>query len=423
MLKSFNLKSEVLKNIIVLTSGTFFAQLVAYVLMPVITRLYTPDESAELGLFLRIIGVGAAIATARYELALPVTKLDHHSFRLYRFAIRTALLTTLVALIVLIVPIVFSGSISASIFYFCIPPALLLTAFMNLGTNWAIRMKRFRIISYSKLTNSVVGNVFKVIFGALNTGYIGLILGTLIGLVVAVVFFFKDFRYTNASYKIKSSSPRNYALARQYVEFPKINLPHTLMDLGKDLLIALILWELYGQTEYGLFNHTYQMLRLPLVLIGASIGQVFFQRCAEMINNGQNVLGVAVKSVRTLTLLSIIPFSIVFLFGEELFAFVFGENWREAGVYAEIMTPWFLVNFMASPISPLPLILKKQRNFFFLAMFGTALMLGTLFIPKWCFDATIYETLYITSFSQAIYLVFVIFIIFGYAKKGKSESN
>ena len=66
MLKSFNLKSEVLKNIIVLTSGTFFAQLVAYVLMPVITRLYTPDESAELGLFLRIIGVGAAIATARY---------------------------------------------------------------------------------------------------------------------------------------------------------------------------------------------------------------------------------------------------------------------------------------------------------------------------------------------------------------------
>jgi hypothetical protein len=57
MLKSFNLKSEVLKNIIVLTSGTFFAQLVAYVLTPVITRLYTPDESAELGLFLRIIGV------------------------------------------------------------------------------------------------------------------------------------------------------------------------------------------------------------------------------------------------------------------------------------------------------------------------------------------------------------------------------
>jgi teichuronic acid exporter len=419
MLKSFNLKSEVMKNIIVLTSGTFLAQLVAYVLMPVITRLYTPDESAELGLFLRIIGVGAAIATARYELALPVTKLDQHSFRLYRFAIRTTLITTLVALIILIIPIVFSGSISTSLFYFCIPPALLLTAFMNLGTNWAIRMKRFRIISYSKLTNSVVGNVFKVIFGALNTGYIGLILGTLIGLLVGVIFFFRDFRFSNAGYSIKSKSPRNYVLAKQYIEFPKVNLPHTLMDLGKDLLIALILWELYGKTEYGLFNHTYQMLRLPLVLIGASIGQVFFQRCAEMINNGQSVLGVAVKSVRTLTLLSIIPFAIVFFFGEELFAFVFGENWREAGVYAEIMAPWLMVNFITSPISPLPMILNKQRQFFFLAIFGTLLMLATLFLPNWVFATSIYTTLYITSYTQTVYLIFVIFIIFGFAKQGK----
>jgi O-antigen/teichoic acid export membrane protein len=421
MFKSFNVRSEVIKNIIVLTSGTVLAQLVAYVLMPIITRLYTPDESAEFGLFIRIVGVGAAIATARYELALPVAKLDQHSFRIYRFALRTTLLVSMIALIALVIPMLLSKDPSEAMFYFSIPFSIALTAFMNLGTNWAVRMKRFGIISYSKLTNSIVGNVFKVIFGALQTGYIGLILGTLIGLVISVIFFFQDFKVSNRSYRIKSRSPRNYLLAKEYVEFPKVNLPHTMMDLGKDLLIALILWELYGQTEYGLFNHTYQMLRLPLVLIGTSIGQVFFQRCAEKINKGENVLGVAIASVRTLTLLSIVPFAVVFLFGEELFAFVFGEAWREAGVYAEIMTPWFMVNFITSPISSLPLILRKQRSFFFLAMFGTALMISTLFVPKLYFGATIHQSLYITSFSQAIYLVFVIFTIFGYAKNWKKE--
>jgi O-antigen/teichoic acid export membrane protein len=419
MLKSFNLKSEVIKNIIVLTSGTVFAQLVAYVLMPIITRLYTPDESAEFGLFIRIVGVGAAIATARYELALPVAKLDQHSFRIYRFALRITMIVSAIALIALIYPIIFAHDLSEVLFYLSIPFCIALTAFMNLGTNWAVRMKRFGIISYSKLTNSIVGNVFKVIFGALNTGYIGLILGTLIGLFVSVIFFFKDFKFSNTAYKIKSRSPRNFLLAKEYVDFPKVNLPHTMMDLGKDLLIALILWELYGQTEFGLFNHTYQMLRLPLVLIGTSIGQVFFQRCAEKINKGENVLSVAVASVRTLALLSLVPFAVVFFFGEDLFALVFGESWREAGVYAEIMTPWFMVNFVTSPISSLPLILRKQRSFFFLAMFGTAMMIATLFIPKMYFDATIHESLYITSYSQAIYLVFVIFTIFGYAKKWK----
>lgn len=421
MVKSLNLRSEVIRNIVVLTSGTVLAQLVAYVLMPIVTRLYSPDESAEFGLFIRIVGVGAAIATARYELALPLTQLDQHSFRIYRFALRTTLLVSLISLVVLIIPILFSKNLSEAIFYFSIPLSIALTAFMNLGTNWAVRMKHFRIISYSKLSNSIIGNVFKVIFGVIHTGYIGLILGTLIGLFASVIFFFKDFKTSNSSYLIKSKSPRNYLLAKEYFEFPTVNLPHTLMDLGKDLMIALILWELYGQTAYGLFNHTYQMLRLPLVLIGTSIGQVFFQRCAEKINKGENVFSLAVASVRTLSLLSFVPFAVVFLFGEELFAFVFGEAWREAGVYAEIMTPWFMVNFITSPISSLPLILRKQRSFFFLAMFGTAQMISTLCIPKLFFGATIQQSLYITSYSQAIYLVFVIFIILAYTKNWKKE--
>jgi O-antigen/teichoic acid export membrane protein len=193
------------------------------------------------------------------------------------------------------------------------------------------------------------------------------------------------------------------------------------MDLSKDLLIALILWDLFGQREYGLFNHTYQMLRLPLVLIGTSIGQVFFQRCAEQINKGENVLKVAQKSVGTLVLLSLIPFGIVFFFGADLFAFVFGETWRESGEYAEIMSPWFMVNFITSPISSLPLILKRQRSFFALALIGSLMMILTLFIPKWYFDASIYQTLWLTSITQAIYLIIVIFIIFGYAKNWKNK--
>jgi O-antigen/teichoic acid export membrane protein len=419
MLKSFNFKSEVIRNIIVLTSGTVLSQLVAYVLVPIITRLYTPDESAEFGLFIRIVGVGAAIATARYELALPVAKLDHHSFRIYRFAIRITLIVSIMTLIALIYPMIVSTSLSQLFFYLFIPFSIALTAYMNLGTNWAIRMKRFRIISYSKLTNSVVGNVFKVIFGALNSGYIGLILGAFLGLFVSVIYFVRDFKISNKSYKIKAKSPRNYALAKEFVDFPKVNLPHTMLDLGKELLIALILWELYGQTEYGLFNHTYQMLRLPLVLIGGSIGQVFFQRCAEKINKGENVLGVAIASVRTLALLSIVPFAVIFFFGEPIFAVVFGEDWREAGIYAEIMSPWFMINFLSSPISSLPLILRKQKAFFLVAVFGTIMMIATLLIPRVYFGADIYLSLSITSISQAIYLVIVIFIIFRYAKNWK----
>jgi O-antigen/teichoic acid export membrane protein len=164
MFKWVNWKSEVVKNIMVLTSGTALSQIVAYILTPIITRLYTPDESAELGLYIRIIGVGAAIATARYELALPVLKLDHHSFRVYRFALRVILITSCFAMLIMLYPILFSGSLSNALFYLSIPFGLALLAFQNLGTNWAVRMKRFRLISYSKLASSAAGNILKVVF-------------------------------------------------------------------------------------------------------------------------------------------------------------------------------------------------------------------------------------------------------------------
>ena len=163
------------------------------------------------------------------------------------------------------------------------------------------------------------------------------------------------------------------------------------------------------------------MLRLPLVLMGTAIGQVFFQRCAEMINDDKDVIPVMRKSVRTLALLSITPFLIVFFFGEELFAFVFSEEWRGSGTYSEIMTPWFAVNFVTSPITSLPLVLRKQRAFFKLAMFGSVLILSAVALPYLLFDASIETTLWILSLSQAVYLVFVIFKIFGYAKDVRAE--
>jgi len=421
MIKGLNVKSDFVKYIIVLMSGTMTAQLLAYVFAPIITRLYTPEESAELGIFALIIGIGGALATARYELALPIIKSEVHSYRIYLIAIRTTVIVSLFAVLLLLIPLISGEFGSRLVFYLLIPVALFCTALYNMGTNWSIRMKQFRSISYAKISNALVGNLSKIAFGVSNFGYIGLIIGTTIGLIVSNIWFMLDLSKVNKKYRIKSSSPRNFLLAKEYSEFPKVNLPHTLMDLGRDLLIAVLLLQLFSKEDYGLYDHSYRMLRLPLILAGLAIGQVFFQRCAEKINKQEDILPLMTKAVKTLVLLSIVPFSIIFFFGEELFAFVFGENWRGAGTFSEIMAPWFLVNFILSPISTLPLILRRQKSFFKIAIVGTFLMIGCVVIPPLLFNASMITTLWILSLSQVVYLVFIIFRIFGYAKQSKAS--
>jgi len=398
-------------------SGTVMAQMLGYFFSPIVTRLYTPEEAGELGLFIRIVAIIGAFATLRYELALPIAKNDSHSFRLYRIALKSAIIVSLISLVILFIPIGFSLEIDNSIFYLLMPIAILFVAINNIGTNWAIRHKFFKSISYARISNSLGSNITKVGLGWLNFGSIGLIIGMVVGAVIATFWFLYDFFTAKKKYQISSNSPRNYLLAKEYKEFPKISLPHVLMDLGRDLLIAVLLLKLFSKEDFGLYDLSFRMLRMPLIFIGVALGQVFFQRCAEKVNSDEDIVPLITKAIKTLALLSIVPFSIIFFFGEEIFAFVFGEEWRESGRFSEILVPWFMMNFIASPISAIPVILRKQREFFRLAILGTTIMISAIVIPAFLFNFDIISTFYVLSIAQTFYLIFVIFRIFQYAKK------
>jgi O-antigen/teichoic acid export membrane protein len=117
--------------------------------------------------------------------------------------------------------------------------------------------------------------------------------------------------------------------------------------------------------------------------------------------------------------LSIIPFGLVILFGPEMFALVFGEHWREAGVYSQIMAPWLMVNFLTSPVSQVPLILNKQRGFFFMGLASTLLMIGSMTIGYWWPQRNwnLIEILTLVSITQSILLIIVIIWMLRLAKK------
>jgi len=44
----------------------------------------------------------------------------------------------------------------------------------------------------------------------------------------------------------------------------------------------------------------------------------------------------------------------------EVFTYVFGNEWRQAGIYAQWLSPWLLLVFISSPLSILPSVLEKQ---------------------------------------------------------------
>lgn len=415
MLSKLNLRSEFIKYTMVLMTGTALAQLITFAFAPVITRLYTPEESAELGIFFRIIALGGALATLRYEVALPLPKRDSHAFLLYKIAMYAILLVTSLSFLFVLIPFYFANDTYSQIFYLLLPIGIGLVALQNSGTYWSIRNKRFSLISYTKTTSALFTSGFKVVLGWVGFGYMGLILGTVFGLIASQFWYLKDYLLSNKKFKQPVRSKRTQVLVREYREFPLINLPHVLMDLTRDLIVAALILQLFAKDDFGLYDHAYRMLQLPLALVGLTLGQVFFQKIAALQNEGNAVKPLMIRSVRTLFLLSLLPFAIIFFFGDDLFAFVFGEEWREAGTYSSILAPWFITRFVSSPVSSVPIVMKKQRAFFFLSLIAAILMIGALAVPQFLFDSNIITTLWVLSISQALFQVFIIAKLIGFS--------
>ncbi len=66
--------------------------------------------------------------------------------------------------------------------------------------------------------------------------------------------------------------------------------------------------------------------------------------------------------------------------GEWLFSVVLGEAWAEAGVYAQWLSPWMMMNFITSPVSSVPLIVGRQKQVFLISLIGNGLIVISVFL-------------------------------------------
>jgi O-antigen/teichoic acid export membrane protein len=93
-------------------------------------------------------------------------------------------------------------------------------------------------------------------------------------------------------------------------------------------------------------------------LIGGAISQVFFQRATEAKIEG--TLDKLVENVfRILVQIGLFPTLLITFVGADLFAVIFGEIWREAGIYAQILSIWTIILFISSPLSVMLAVYEK----------------------------------------------------------------
>ncbi len=161
-------------------------------------------------------------------------------------------------------------------------------------------------------------------------------------------------------------------LAFFYKEFPLFNSIHQIFDMVQRNGMVFLITHFSGMAITGQYSQSLRALRSPLAVIGAAVGQVFFQEASSRVANGQETRPLFISVLKKLFALGTVIFVILFIWAEDIFAIILGDQWREAGTITKILTPWLFFNFLASPLSNFPLVVNKQRKYVLFSVIGNS---------------------------------------------------
>lgn len=365
IINTYFAKNSFAGNVATLTTGTVIAQVFSGLLSPVLSRLYSPDDYGLFALFQSLTGIIAVIITARYEMAIVLPKEDKEAINILSISVFFTIgvtILTLLAVIFLNTPISYlMGNVLIGIWLYFLPLSIFLSGVYQVLNYWSNRKDRYKAISVSKVTQSVTTSSLSWGMGIYNAGVFGLVISSLIGQIFSTISLFYNNIKEILTLKKFISKENMIIQAKEHKDFPRYSLPNALLDTFSIQLPIIIIMHLYSSYTVGLYSFALKVLSIPISLIAASVGQVFFKKFTDVINNKEDGKKLLKKTWWNLGVIGILPSLIILIWGADIFKFVFGPKWYDAGRIASIIMPMLFFMFLSSPSSSAFIVLRIQH--------------------------------------------------------------
>ncbi len=342
--------SEMMKGVFALLSGNTISQAIGLLICPLLTRLFSPDEFGVFNLFLSIGGVLVLFANAEFHNSIMLPRSEYKAVACLHLGAITTVGSCL--LFFFGVSVIFCLGVDVGpigYWLYAVPVYSFFLAIWNMLNNWYARKKHFWQMSFFQVSQSVGNAVLKSVFGWTKLRFNGLILGTIIGLLVALLLSVAtSCRVLRPLLRFDWLACR--VMAKKYVNFPKYSLPRSLVNFLSGNLPILLLSPYFSMDRIGLFGMALMLAFRPINMVSTSLYQIFYQRSAEKYRNREPLMPFFRLFTRNTLLLLVPTFFVLFLILPWLVSFLFGVKWMETGFYIRMMLPWLLVSSLVAPI-------------------------------------------------------------------------
>lgn len=412
-----------LKAVSVLVGGTAFAQGIAILALPILTRLYSPEEFSLFAIYTSLLLILSVASCLRFEIAVPIPEDDSEAVHLVILGLVSNLIISfLIGVIVWIFHIDIIALLKQPDFaslIWLVPIGVFFSGVYNTLQYWTTRKKKFAIIAKTRMVQSVSGTSIQIVMGVLGLSVLGLIIGQIIKVSAGIRRLAINFGDEVGALVKKITSQQLKQTFKKNDKFPKYSTFEAFANAAGIQLPIVMIAALSIGSEAGYLMLAMQVLMIPMGFIGGAVSQVYLAHAPEKYQRGE--LGkYTYQCVFQLIKVGIIPLILICVLAPLVIPYVFGAVWQRTGEMMLWMLPWFIMQLIVSPISMSLHITENQRVALLLQVVGLIIRVGGLWVLSLCVANYMFEYYALSGFIfYSLYLLVVFLIVQNTDKESK----
>lgn len=354
-------KNEFLKSVFSVGAGNLLAQIINIITIPIISRLYTDEVYGEFGIFTSTATIIVGITTLGLNSSIMLPKEDSEAKKVLTMTFYIQLFLTSFIMIgcILIMPYYrfFEVSFSYAMTLMIMGGYVILTNLNSLLITYTNRRGMNKVLFINPIIGAISKLVITLPFGIIHMGIIGFIGASILSLICTCTQMIK--RTEPFWFEINLKDIKNLFIS--YKKFILFQYPANFISQFAVQLPVQIFSRIFGNAQVGSYTMCVRLLQYPAILIAAPIGTVYFRTASRYNRNGENISDFTYKLISKIMWISLIPSIIVIVFGERIFTFLLGNQWREAGILASILVVQYVLQFCATCTSYCRVTIGRQN--------------------------------------------------------------
>jgi lipopolysaccharide exporter len=341
-----------------MTLGTTGAQVISIAVSPVLARLYEPSHFGVLATFMSVASIVGVFSTLRTERKIISEKDDSKAISFFFASIKVALFVSVISTLFVFVFIKFEFIVLKPTFL----PLIFVFAFyygvLQSANLYASRMSRFSLIVKSSFVRSLTVALFQIGLFFVLPGAWGIVLGTLIGLVLAT--FYLTVKVGDG---VRTASWLSASkLAMDTVGYKKNAVYGGVQALSSTLsnnVPMILISTLGGYEQAGLYMMAERLVRIPINLITNNLRNVIAARIKAKRNTAHSFI---LRFSAILMLSGVTVIAAVFYLSDWFFVVFLGKNWMLSSDITKIMFIWVVFNWTSLAFQAFNMNFGVMRN-------------------------------------------------------------